>query len=173
LQNKTLATGARDSPQATLLPLHHLRQQGLRPDRDFSVRKFDLLVGKHGDHIGGELEALHSLQDRHSDACAMLDLNWTRWQSDGTIDPAAFTRLTTTAPFDHCNFTVVSSFPRQAQEQWTNVLFGMRYEDPRHRAVMDMEGLTAWLPGRTEGYADLTEAVEEQRFFERVFEPNA
>ncbi len=31
---------------------------------------------------------------------------------------------------------------------------------------MDLEGLKAWLPGRTTGYAALTEAVEQQKFFE-------
>jgi hypothetical protein len=32
--------------------------------------------------------------------------------------------------------------------------------------MMDLEGLKAWLPGRTTGYAALTEAVTEQNFFE-------
>ena len=41
----------------------------------------------------------------------------------------------------------------------------MHYDDPKHREMMDMEGLKAWLPGRTTGYTDLTEAVEEQGFF--------
>jgi len=41
----------------------------------------------------------------------------------------------------------------------------MSYDDPRHREMMDMEGLKAWLPGRTAGYHDLTLAVEEQHFF--------
>jgi hypothetical protein len=42
----------------------------------------------------------------------------------------------------------------------------MKYENPGHREMMDLEGLKAWLPGRTSGYAALTEAVKEQRFFE-------
>src|SRR5688572_2728662 len=61
LLGKTVATGAKDSPQATLLPIHLLQSHGLAPNKDFSVRRFDLMVGKHGDHIGGELEALRSL----------------------------------------------------------------------------------------------------------------
>ena len=75
LRGKTLATGARDSPQSYLLPLHTLQQRGLRADRDFMVRRFDLMVGKHGDHVGGELEALRSVQRGESDACTVLDLN--------------------------------------------------------------------------------------------------
>jgi hypothetical protein len=33
---------------------------------------------------------------------------------------------------------------------------------------MDLEGLKAWLPGRVSGYAALTDAVRESRFFERA-----
>jgi phosphonate transport system substrate-binding protein len=165
LRGRTLATGAKDSPQATLLPLHFLSTQGLKPHRDFKVRRFDLMVGKHGDHVGGELEALRSLQKRESDACAILDLNWQLWQADGTADPQAQISLGTTPRFDHCNFTVLEGFPVSEEAHWKAVLFKMRYENPAHRAMMDMEGLKAWLPGRTHGYQALTEAVVEQNFF--------
>jgi phosphonate transport system substrate-binding protein len=46
--------GSIDSPQATLIPLDHMRQAGLLANHDFSAYRFDLLGGKHGDHIGGE-----------------------------------------------------------------------------------------------------------------------
>jgi ABC-type phosphate/phosphonate transport system substrate-binding protein len=166
LRGKRLATGAKDSPQATLLPLHLLEQNGIHPGRDVQVRRFDLLVGKHGDHVGGEREALRSLVQGEVDACAMLDLNWLGWLADGTLDPTRFAILATTARFDHCNFTVASSFPAADAARWTEVLFRMRYEEPSHREMMDMEGLKAWLPGRTDRYAALTEATAQQHFFE-------
>ncbi len=167
LRGQTVATGAQDSPQATLLPLRLLQKSGLTPGQDFTVRRFDLMVGKHGDHVGGELEALNSLQRGESQACAILDLNWEGWQADGTADPGEFTSLATTEPFDHCNFTVLESFPRDVEERWEEVLFRMSYDNPEHREMMDMEGLKEWMPGRTTGYAALTEAVEQQKFFER------
>jgi phosphonate transport system substrate-binding protein len=167
LRGKTVATGALDSPQATLLPLRLLQNSGLAPGQDFTVRRFDLMVGKHGDHVGGELEALHSLQRGESQACAVLDLNWESWQADGTADPSALTSLAMTEPFDHCNFTVLEGFPRENEERWKEALFKMRYDNPEHREMMDMEGLKEWLPERTTGYAALTEAVEQQGFFDR------
>lgn len=167
LRGKIVATGAKDSPQATLLPLHVLQGHGLTPGQDFTVRHFDLLVGKHGDHIGGEQEALRSLQQGESDACTLLDLNWERWQADGTADPDRLVVLTTTQPFDHCNFSVLDSFPLDEEQRWTRALFRMSYDNPAHREMMDMEGLEVWLLGRTTGYAALTEAVEQQGFFER------
>ncbi len=165
LRGKIVATGAKDSPQATLLPLHMLQQHGLTPYQDFTVRRFDLLIGKHGDHIGGELEALRSLQRGESDACAVLDLNWERWQADGTADSVTLHSLVTTPPFDHCNFTVLESFPQATEERWKEALFRMSYDNPAHREMMDLEGLQEWLPGRTSGYVALTEAAQQQNFF--------
>lgn len=166
LRGKTLATGAKDSPQATLLPIHLLHEHGLEAGRDFKVMRFDLMVGKHGDHVGGELEALRSLQSGESQAAALLDLNWDRWTTDGTASPHTLRILASTDPFDHCNFTVLSTFPEEDVSRWLRALYMMSYHNPKHREMMDMEGLRAWLPGRTSGYTDLNEAVVEQRFFE-------
>jgi len=165
LRGRRIAVGALDSPQATLLPLHHLRLQGLVAGRDFEVMRHDLLVGKHGDHVGGEREALRALTEGRADAAAVLDLNWALWSADGTADPAAVRVLTTTAPFDHCNFTVTEALPAARAEAWSRVLLSMDYARPEHREMMDLEGLRAWLPGRTRGYQALEAAVTEQEFF--------
>jgi ABC-type phosphate/phosphonate transport system substrate-binding protein len=166
LKGKTVATGAKDSPQATLIPLGMLDREGLVPGRDFAVRRFDLLVGKHGDHIGGEQEALKCLLSGEADACALLDFNWERWSADGTADPNRVEILATTDRFDHCCFTVLDSFPADEEERWKHVLFSMRYDNPAHREMMDLEGLKEWLPGRTEGYALLDDAVKRLGYFE-------
>jgi len=165
LAGRTIAVGASDSPQATLLPLHHLHERGLVGGRDLKVVRHDVLVGKHGDHVGGERDALQALLDGRADAAAVLDLNWQLWSADGTADPAKVRVLETSAPFDHCNFTVTSRFDEAAAVRWTRVLLGMDYANPVHREMMDMEGLKAWLPGRTSGYSALEAAVAEQDFF--------
>lgn len=165
LRGKTVALGASDSPQATLIPLGLLQRAGLVPGRDFTAKRFDVLVGKHGDHVGGEREALRSLEEGKADAAAMLDLNWAGWTSDGTIDPTKYEILAATDRYDHCVFTVREDFSADAQERWLRVLFSMSYDDPEHRTMMDLEGLKQWLPGRTSGFGPLAEAVERQGFF--------
>src|SRR5215472_4214576 len=74
LAGRIVATGAVDSPQATLLPLSLLRSAGLTPGTDLAVRRFDVGVGLHGDHIGGERDAARALfagdpADRADAAC--------------------------------------------------------------------------------------------------------
>lgn len=166
LRGRAIALGALDSPQATLIPLGRLRRDGLTPETDLTVRRFNVLVGKHGDHIGGELEAFQCLQRGEVAACAMLDLNWEAWTKDGTIDTSRFAILAETDRFDHCVFTVRQDFAAGAERRWLDALFAMRYDVPAHREMMDLEGLKEWLPGRTSGFAPLQAAVTAERFFE-------
>ncbi len=165
LRGKSVAVGASDSPQATLIPLGYLENNGLIPGKDVRVERFDVLVGKHGDHIGGELEAFHSLSRGEAVACAMIDLNWQRWTQDGTINPNEYRVLATTNKFDHCVFTVRQDFPADVEKRWLEVLFSMSYDNPKHREMMDMEGLKQWLPGRTSGFGPLGDAVKTFHFF--------
>lgn len=167
LRGRTLATGAIDSPQATLIPLGLLRRAGLDPATDLTVRRYDVLVGKHGDHVGGERDAFECLRSGEAAACAMLDLNWDGWTRDGTIDPDRFTIVVETERFDHCVFTVGRDFEAAAEQRWLDALFAMRYDNPAHQEMMDLEGLKAWLPGRTSGFGPLTDAVASEQFFER------
>jgi phosphonate transport system substrate-binding protein len=171
LRHRTLATGAVDSPQATLIPLQRLRVEGLDPASDLTVRRFDVLVGKHGDHVGGERDAFECLRRGDAAACAMLDLNWDSWTRDGTIDAARFTIVAETDRFDHCVFTTREDLDDALERRWLQALFAMRYDNPAHREMMDLEGLRAWLPGRTDGFGPLTAAVDAERFFDRTTPP--
>jgi ABC-type phosphate/phosphonate transport system substrate-binding protein len=160
LRGKTIAFGAKDSPQARLIPQGLLMRHGMRPDVDYQAKRFDLLVGLHGDHIGGEKEAYFCLKKGDADATAMIDLNWQAWTRDGTIDPDKFQILATTDTYDHCVFTVKQNFPLDRQQQWLDVLHMMDYANPKHQEMMDLEGLKKWEPGRTSGFTALAEAVE-------------
>ena len=168
LRRRTLATGAIDSPQATLIPLGRLRREGLDPGADLTIRRFDVLVGKHGDHIGGERDAFECMRSGEAAACAMLDLNWDGWTRDGTIDTDRFAIVAETDRFDHCVFTVRQDLDTSTEEGWLDALFAMRYDNPGHREMMDLEGLKAWLPGRTSGFGPLAAAAGSERFFERT-----
>ncbi len=166
LRGGVLATGATDSPQATLIPIQTLRERGLEAGRDCVATPFDIGVGLHGDHVGGELEAFRYLESGAASACVMLDLNHDAWVADGTLDAGRYAVVAGTERFDHCNFSVREEFPRDREDRFLAALFSMRYDNPKHREMMDLEGLKQWLPGRTSGYAVLSRAVATQRFFE-------
>jgi len=111
LKGKRVAVGAVDSPQATLLPLAHLSQHGLRPGIDFEVQRHDVLGGKHGDHIGGERDAARALMAGRADAACMIDGNLLLFVNEGTLRPGATRVLTRTGRYDHCNLTVGPGAP--------------------------------------------------------------
>src|SRR5262245_36267590 len=102
LQGKTVGVGAVDSPQATLLPLAHLRAAGVEVD----VRRFDVGVGLHGGHIGGERDAARALIAGNVDAACMIDGNHLRFSREGTLPTGATRVIAQTPPFDHCNMTL-------------------------------------------------------------------
>ena len=160
LRGRRIGFGASDSPQATLLPLLHLAESGLEPGRDFAVQRYDVLVGKHGDHIGGERDAVRALLAGAVDAACLIDGNHLLFAREGLLAPGATRVLAQTGPYDHCNFTVLDGAPEALVGRFVELLLSMRYDDPEVRGLMDLEGLKAWRPGRTAGYAPLERAVD-------------
>ena len=159
LKGKKVAVGASDSPQAKLIPVNFLAERGLRPDTDFTVTVFDKLVGKHGDHIGGERDAARALVNGDADAACILDGNRLGFVREGTISSSGTRVLAQTPPFDHCNFTVLDGTPSGLIDRFRDLLLEMSYANEEVRPLFDLEGLKRWLPGRTRGYAQLAAAV--------------
>jgi ABC-type phosphate/phosphonate transport system substrate-binding protein len=153
LAGRRVAVGASDSPQATLIPLGLLAEAGV----DVTPVLHDRLVGKHGDHIGGERDAARALVEGRVDAACVLDANVIGFAADGTLPAGATRVLAHTAPFDHCCFTVLDDLDAQPL---VASLLAMSWDDPSVRGLMDLEGLRAWVPGRTTGFAALARAVD-------------
>jgi ABC-type phosphate/phosphonate transport system substrate-binding protein len=165
LRGKRVALGSADSAQAAILPRHYLWQAGVRPGEDCALLRFDLDVGKHGDTGTSELEVVQALREGRADAGALAESTWDRQVAEGRIGPRQARPIWTSPGYCHCNFTALAEFPAGLAERWTEVLLGMRYDNPRWRGLMDQEGLKGWARADgaiLEGYRALFEAVEEQ-----------
>jgi phosphonate transport system substrate-binding protein len=167
LRGKVVGVGAVDSPQATLIPLAFLREQGLEPNVDFTVRRHDVLGGKHGDHIGGEREAARALLAGKVDAACMIDGNHLLFLTEGTLTSGTTRVLAQTPAYDHCNFTVGPEVSAELVERFRTRILEMSYADPEVRPLFDLEGLKAWRQGRVEGYGALEAAVDALAFYDR------
>ncbi|RQN38355.1 phosphate/phosphite/phosphonate ABC transporter substrate-binding protein [Paraburkholderia tropica] len=175
LRDTAIGFGAIDSPQATLIPLDHLRHEGgLVAERDYRARRFDVLGGKHGDHIGGERDAARALVNGEIDAAWMIAGNYKAFADEGTL-PAGGTRIVaTTGAFDHCNMTVSPGVAEDDARRFGELLMAMDWNDASVRPLLELEGLRRWLPGRASGYALLDRAVTEEAFYDdrgRIIEP--
>ncbi|MGE0142127.1 MAG: phosphate/phosphite/phosphonate ABC transporter substrate-binding protein [Planctomycetota bacterium] len=160
LRGARIGVGASDSPQATLIPMVHLAEAGIEPHRDCEIRRFDVLVGKHGDHVGGELDAARALLAGEVDACCMIDGNHLAFSRSGAIASGTTRVLAETGAYDHCNFTVLDGVDETKVARFRELLLGMKYADADARPLMDLEGLKAWREGRTSGYALLSRACD-------------
>lgn len=188
LAGRVVATGAVDSPQATLLPLSLLRSAGLVPGAGVAVRRFDIGVGLHGDHVGGEREAARALfaadpADRVDAAC-MIDSNLLLFGREGMLPAGAVRVLAQTPVYDHCTMTAGPSAAAAAGageaggaggalgagdtsdiSRFGALLLGMDYADAELRPLLDLEGLKEWRPPRLSGYEQLERAVDEAGFY--------
>jgi phosphonate transport system substrate-binding protein len=165
LKGKTIAVGASESLQASLIPLSMLANADVTPGEDCRVVYHNVMVGKHGDHVGGERNAARALAAGNADAVCVLDANYTVFINEGTLDPGTTRVLAATPPFDHCNFTVRADLSKERSQPFVDVLLGMSFQDPEVRTLMELEGLKQWLPARTSGYAQLERAVERFKFY--------
>ncbi|MDQ3734059.1 MAG: phosphate/phosphite/phosphonate ABC transporter substrate-binding protein [Actinomycetota bacterium] len=162
LTGQTVAVGAIDSPQATLIPLSHLRASSaqVRP------RRFDIGVGLHGDHVGGERDAARALMAGQVAAACMIDGNHLLFTQEGTLPVGGTRILSQTTLFDHCTMAITDSAPAHLADRFVELLLAMSYDDPRVRPLLDLEGLTQWRVGRTSGFGPLTAAVDESGFYD-------
>jgi ABC-type phosphate/phosphonate transport system substrate-binding protein len=159
LSGRIVGVGAIDSPQATLLP------QGLLDRITITLRHFNIGVGLHGDHIGGERSAAAALLRGEIDAACMIDGNHLLFAKEGTL-PAGSTRVVAQTPlYDHCNMTIIGPLT-PALDRFSTLLLEMDYGDSTVRRLLDLEGLTRWLPGRTSGYDQLERAVDRLHFYD-------
>jgi ABC-type phosphate/phosphonate transport system substrate-binding protein len=158
LEGMTLAVGSRDSTQARILPLYFLAQEGLDLER-VRLLAFDTDLGKHGDTGTSELDVLAAVSDGRAQAGVVGDLVWLQEQAAGRVDAQRVEVLWTTPEFDHCMFDALPTLAPAKAEAFRRTLFAMRWENPRHRLLMEMEGMRQWMPPREDGYRSLQAAL--------------
>ena len=127
LKGKTVAVGASDSPQATLIPLNDRRRRPrsgprlprLLQQRDgWQARRSRGRRTRRCQGAGGGL----------ADAACVLDANYPVFINEGTLDPGTTRVLATTPPFDHCNFTVRADRAERAGAGRSSMLYsGMSF----------------------------------------------
>ena len=88
------------------------------------------------------------------------------WQSElaaGRVDPHRVEILWTTPAYDHHVLDALPALPEQTAKELTRMLCDMRWNNPKHKKLLDIEGHRQWLPGRDGGYAQVVAALDDQR----------
>ena len=167
LKNRTLALGSRDSGHAAILPVYFLQREGLVEGKDYQALRFNTDLGKHGDTGTSESDVIRAVLDGRADAGAIGSPFWTAVRTERLVPEGALTEIWTSRPYNHCMFTSRSDLDPALEQQFAKALFGMSYDNPAHRPVLEAEGLRQWIAPQLEAYADLREASGQQGFLTR------
>ena len=167
LKNRTLALGSRDSGHAAILPVYFLQREGLAEGKDYQTLRFNTDIGKHGDTGTSESDVIRAVLDGRADAGAIGSPFWNAVRNERLVPEGALTEIWTSRPYNHCMFTARSDLDPALEHQFAKALFGMSFDNPAHRPVLEAEGLRQWIAPQLEAYAELREASLQQGFLTR------
>jgi phosphonate transport system substrate-binding protein len=167
LTSRTLALGSRDSSHAAILPVYFLHREGLVEGKDYQTLRFNTDLGKHGDTGTSESEVVRAVLDGRADAGAIGSPFWNAVRTERLVPQGALTEIWTSQPYNHCMFTARSDLDPALEQQFAKALFGMSYDNPAHRPVLEAEGLRQWIAPQLDAYAQLREASTQQGFLTR------
>jgi len=166
LKGRHVLTGAPDSPQAHVVPLHYL--QSVLGVQLGSVSALDYDLGKHGDTALGEIKAMELLlmDDNTAEVAVLSKMMWDR-ACQGLLPSVDATRLqeeytvldsVNIPPFDHCQFDAIlfeqdPPSRKDKLENFAKALFAMQMDNPNHKHLMCLEGIQKqWEGPRQTGY---------------------
>ena len=173
LKNRTLALGSRDSGHAAILPVHFLKQQGLREVVDYRALRFNSDLGKHGDTGTSEVDVVRAVLDGRAEAGAIGSPFWKTVQSERLVPEGALREVWSSPEYNHCMFTARPDLDPEREHRFADALAAMSYDNPVHRPILEAEGLQHWLSPHVDGYAALRQAAAEQGFFKPLLAKSA
>jgi ABC-type phosphate/phosphonate transport system substrate-binding protein len=159
LAGKQLVLGSSQAAEATVLPLHYLKKEGV----DLGKVKFVSLekeVDNEGNPCASPQHVLKALAAGRGDAGIITADLWDRvkFSAEGSL-----VCVWTSPRFSHCVFTASTKFDKQKAARFTELMQKMDPADAATKDVMRLEGTKKWLPGSDEGFKDLVEALRAKK----------
>lgn len=157
LAGKKLVVGSSQAAEATVLPLHFLKGEGVDL-KQVKIVSLDQEVDSKGNPCASPQHVLEALRSGRGDAGIITSDLWRRVQqqpSKGELLQLVWT----SPPFSHCVFTASNKFDKGRATQFTRLMKAMNPDEAGTREVMQLEGTKKWLSGTPDGFKDLIEAL--------------
>ncbi len=123
---------------------------GIDPRSDCRVLYNEVMVGKHGDHVGGERDAAKALAGA-ADAACVLDANYPVFINEGTLDPGTTAcwprRLLSITATLRCAPTCQLHGVQHFIQPFIDTLLGCLFRIRRFASSWNSKGSSSWLPG--------------------------
>jgi ABC-type phosphate/phosphonate transport system substrate-binding protein len=161
LMGKTLILGSRQAAEATILPLHFLKAEGLRPCQ-FKVNSLDGKVDFRGDPCSSENHVLKALSAGDGQAGIISERLWNHVSKSQPEQAAGLKRVWISPPFSHCVFTAAADFDKSLGSQFTKLMLAMDSTDSSTADAMRLEGTRQWVAGSQDGFQELLKALREE-----------
>ncbi len=162
LRGKTLILGSNDAAEATVLPSHYLKQEGLDL-AEVEILCLDAEVDLEGNPCSGERYVLKALLESRGEAGVIGQRLWERIERDRPEEAKALAAVWVSPPFSHCVFSAPACFDEGLAKKFTELMTAMNANDPQTADIMRLEGTKQWVAGSPEGFADLLEALQADR----------
>ncbi|MFA9287443.1 putative selenate ABC transporter substrate-binding protein [Comamonas sp. SY3] len=148
LKGKTFAFGAPSSTSGSLMPRYFLLQDGLNPEKDFKTVAYS---GAHDATVAfvaaGKAEA------------GVLNTSvWDKLVETKKVDTSKVRVFATTPTYFDYNWTVRGDLDPAIIKKLTDAFLALDPSKPEHKAIMDLQRASKFIPTKPENYAG-TEAA--------------
>jgi len=157
LAGKKLILGSAQAAEATVLPLHYLKREGV----DFGQVKIvslDAEVDGQGNPCASPQHVLQALREGRGDAGIITTELWNRVKNE-QLPGNSLTEVWASPPFSHCVFTAAAKFDQDRAARFTQLMQVMDPDEPATKDVMRLEGTKKWCPASLDGFKDLIDAL--------------
>jgi ABC-type phosphate/phosphonate transport system substrate-binding protein len=160
LKGKTLILGSRQAAEATVLPLHFLKREGLSLSQ-VKVHSLDGQADLRGNPCSSEVHVLKALQDGRGQAGIIGERLWKHLSQHQPNQVSGLKALWVSPPFSHCVFTASRDFDRGLADRFTRLMLAMDANDPLTAEAMRLEGTRKWVAGSQDGFRELLKALQD------------
>ena len=160
LAGKTLVLGSRQAAEATVLPVHFLRRQGVSFDR-IKIHSLDGNADLRGNPCSSEVHVLAALREGKGQAGIIGERFWKHLSEYEPGRVSGLKVIWVSPPFSHCVFTASKDFDRELAARFTRLMLAMDPSDPMAAEAMRLEGTRRWVVGSQEGFQELLKALDE------------
>jgi phosphonate transport system substrate-binding protein len=158
VKGKRFAFASRGSVQAGLLAYYFLKQAGVDPEKDLALATF--AEERSAGALSGEAGVVALVRSREYDAGAVSKHALATLREKGQLQEGDVRVFWSSPGYSHCCFTAQRTIDDALAERITAAFTAMRFDDPEHRQVLELEGCKGFIPGTQEGY-DMLEAAAE------------
>jgi phosphonate transport system substrate-binding protein len=149
LRGASFAFGSVSSTSGHLMPRYYLLQHGIDPDRHFGKVAYS---GAH-DVTAKWVEA------GRVDGGVLNESILQRLLDERKIDPAKIRVLWTTPGYHDYNWTVRGDLDPQLVEKLRAAFLALDPANPRHKAILDLQRATRFVPSSPENYVAIEQAA--------------